>query len=116
MIKPRQHVVHLIDCRDLRQCRPPQKNHGQMKHARGSDLGIARSAAAVLRDHHFNPMLREQGALGCFVEWTPRRDIGGVRHGERDGDSKIRVCCKPRREATRLRRAAENEDASHGDC
>ena len=36
--------------------------------------------------------------------------------GERDGDGKIRACCKPRRETARLRRAAENEDASHGDC
>ena len=58
--------------------------------------------------------IRAAEAADAHCNWLLARRCGTA--GERDGDSKIRVCCKPRREATRLRRAAENEDASHGDC
>lgn len=66
MIEPGNRPLDRLDCRDTRQFRPAQHDHGEAERARRCDLAVGRGPAAVLGDHDVDRMTGHQYSIVCF--------------------------------------------------
>lgn len=82
MIDHRQGLFDIRSGRHIGQHRAAYHQHADVQLARGRELGVSGTAAAVLADDRVDAVVLKQIDLSGFVKWSARHDVLRVRKSQ----------------------------------